>query len=313
MRIKISSAFCVFLCLSHLSFAEEPAPNPGPRSSSEAIFLFDEGTHALEQKKYPTAVRSLGRFIDRYPSNEKVKEAYLGLIDALNNEKKFNEALRRGKEFLNLKVDQAQANRARTLMAESNLDLQQYLEARLISDELLKNEPTTRQKATAFSIKFQSFLEEKLFTEAHEQLDALRTLLDKEPIEPFTKMIPEFKMTIAMRECLLSHLIKDKVLTEEEVTDYFKEKNLCFKSALPSTLTGVGAPTIHEWCESFTFLNHELQRIKIDPFLKTKIDQDLKATFEFTKPLSIELSKCYEPIKPLKNKKRHRKRRLHSP
>jgi len=42
------------------------------------------------------------------------------------------------------------------------------------------------------------------------------------------------------------------------------------------------------------------------------MDKDLKTTFEFSKPLSLGFSKCYEPYKPkpTQSKKRHRKRRL---
>ena len=116
-----------------------------------------------------------------------------------------------------------------------------------------------------------------------------------------------------MRECTTSHLLKNKAFSEEETTEYFTQKNLCFKSALPTVISGVSEPVLHEWCEDFTFLNHELQKPRFDPFLKDKLQHELKLTFEFSTTLSPELAKCYEPYKPpVKNKKRHRKRRVHS-
>ena len=184
----------------------------------------------------------------------------------------------------------------------------------MVSDELIKNHPNDRQKATAYSVKFQSFLEEKQYTEARNQLDALDSIIEKQAIEPFNRLMPEFKMTLAVRECLTSHLLKNKAFEEDELTEYFTQKNLCFKSALPNAVNGMGDTAVQEWCESFTYLNHELESMKIDAFLKEKLNKDLKATFEFSKTLSPGFSKCYEPYKPkpAKSKMRHRKRRVHT-
>ena len=296
--------------------------NPGPRSNEESDLLYHEATEAISQKKCPVAIRDLERFLDRYSSSENANNAYLSLMECLFNEKKNQDVIRYGKELLNRKIDRATENRAKTLISETHLNLKEYLEARLVSDELLKNEPTEKQKATAYSIKFQGYLEEKFFDEAEGQLDALVSFLQKTPIDSFSRLIPEFKMTLDERKCEISHLLKNKQFniveadaengpqfTEEELSDYFTKKNLCLKSALPATLTVTNKEVIHEWCESFSNLNHELERLKIDPFLKQKITKDLKATFDFSKTLSPDLSKCYEPIK---TKKRHRKRRVHS-
>jgi hypothetical protein len=197
------------------------------------------------------------------------------------------------------------------------------MDARVFADEVLKADPTSKQKMTAYAIKFQCFLEEKQFDEAESQLDALTSLLQKEPVESYSKFLPEYKMTLEERKCAITHLLKNKQFTgldadtgpqfsEEELTEYFSKKNLCLKSSLPNTLTVTNKEVIHEWCEAFTNLNHELERLKIDPFLKQKLTKDLKETFDFATTLSPELTKCYEPIKPIKTKKRHRKRRVHT-
>jgi tetratricopeptide (TPR) repeat protein len=317
MRVKYSSlnlyGFWIFSLFSLNAFAQSESPHPGPRSEAEATLLLNEGNAALTAKKYSVASDDFEKFVNRYPAHDKIQDAYLGLIESLFDQKEFEGTVRYSKQVMGLKVPEDKANRVRQFQAEANLNLHEYLEARLVSDELLKNHPSNRQKATAYSIKFQSFLEEKQYSEAHNQLDALDAMNEKEKIEPFSRLMPEFKMTLAIRECTISHLLKHKEFEEEELTEYFNRKNLCFKSALPNAVNGMGDTAIEEWCQSYTFLNHELESMKLDPFLKEKLNKDLKATFEFSKTLSPGFSKCYEPYKPkpAKSKKRHRKRRVH--
>lgn len=311
----------VFIC-AH-SFAETEVLNPGPRSKKEAQILLKQGNEALQDKDYKSAIRDLKRFIERYPSDEGVNDAYLALMNALYVEAKFQEVLTYGKELLNRNPDRLLNNHAKTMIAETHLLKKDYFTARVTADEILKAEPTDKQKATVYSIKFQSFLEEKQYSEAEAQLDALVTHLQTVPIATFSKLIPEFKMTLAMRKCSISHLLNNKQFTpssdededpqftETELTEYFSHKNICFKSALPETLNVSNKEVLHEWCESFTNINHEIEKLRIDPFLKQKISKELKSTFEFSKTLSPDLSKCYVPYKNPKVKKRHRKRRLH--
>ena len=329
MRGEMPSFFWIFLgfllTAPGLTFAESQTENlnPGPRSAEEAQFLYQEAVDAAAKKDTKLAIKDFERFLDRYPSNEKANDAYLGLMENLYASKKDEEVIRYGKELLNRKPDKKTQNRANTLIAEAHLNLKELFEAKLVSDELLKGEPTDRQKATAYSVKFQSYLEEKQFSDAESQLDALVSTLQKTPMDPFSKLIPEFKMVLEERKCTISHLLKNKQFniveaeddedktrfTEEELLDYFTKKNLCLKSALPATLTVTNPEVLHEWCEAFSNLNHELERLRIDPFLKQKISKDLKATFDFSKTLSPDLSKCYVPIK---TKKHRRKRRVHS-
>ncbi len=298
---------------SPVTFAQTESPHPGPLSETQARFLYEEGSEAVIRKDYGLAIKDFTKLINRYPSNEKIQSAYLQLMDAFYHEKKFEDLVKYGKDFLNLKTDRESANRARAYLAEANLSLHRYLDARLSAEELLKNEPSTREKAVAYSVQFQSLVEEKQYKEAHTPLDRLATLLEKDPLELFLKLMPEFKMTLANRECSTSHLLRNKAFSEEEITDYFTAKNLCYKSALPLTISGVAEPVLHEWCANFTFLNHELQKLKIDSFLKAKVQSELKTTLDFAQTLSPELAKCYEPYKPpVKNKKRHRKRGLRS-
>ena len=315
MRVKYSSIFWVLSLFALPVVAQTETPHPGPRSDEEANLLFTEGTQFLVDKKFSEASGDFSRFVNRYPSHTKIEDAYLGLLESLYNEKKYEDVVRYAKEFLNLKAPAEKGNRARQFQGEADLSLHEYLAARLSADELEKNAPTPRQKAAIHSIKFQAFIEEKLYSEAHQQLDDLEDVLKKDPAEPFLHLIPEFKMTLDVRECQTSHLLRNKSFEETDLMEYFSKKNLCFKSALPNAVNGMGDATVQEWCQSFTFLNHELESMKIDASLKEKMNKDLKATFEFSKTLSPGFSKCYEPYKPkpAKSKKRHRKRRVHPP
>jgi len=315
MRVKFSPFFWTLgllaLHASPWTFGQTETPNPGPRSDAQANLLFTEGNQFLSDKKFSNATQDFEQLIARYPSFDRITDAYLSLLESLFGEQKHEDLRRYSKELLSLNPQIEKANRARQYEAQADLNLRSYVEARLVADELLKHSPTSRQKAVAFSIKFQSFLEEKQYGEAHSILDALTELNEKEKIDVYVKLIPEFNLTLATRECTISHLLKNKSFEEDELTEYFSKKNLCFKSALPNAVNGMSDAAVLEWCEAFTFLNHELESMKIDKFLKDKINQDLKSTFDFAKTISPGFYKCYEPYKPpksAKSKKRHRKR-----
>jgi tetratricopeptide (TPR) repeat protein len=287
--------------------AQEEVLNPGPRSEKEAALLFEEANQALSAKNYAQSIRSFQKLIARYPSFEHLQEVYLGLLDSLSAEKRDEDLIRYGDECLHLKWTEEALNRVRAHLSQAELTSKNYSNALTRSDELLKANPNPRQSALAHSIRFQSFLEQKQYREAEIELDLLIEQMKKVPIASFERLLPEFKMSFAMRQCTITHLLKNKEFTDEETLSYFNEKNLCFKGALPAPDQVTNLAVLKEWCEDFTVLHHELQKMKIDHFLKDKITQDLKATFEFSKGINIELSKCYAPLKP---KKARRKRRI---
>ena len=309
MRDQFTLLFCIgsFLILPLQAFPESESLNPGPRSAEESTFLYEEGKTALLEKKPSQAIRDFTRLIERYPSDSKTESAYVNLLQALSEEKRFEEGARYSKELILRKPDADILNQARAYLAESELGLRHFLDARTTATELLEHHPTLKQKALAYSIRFQSHLEDKQYREAQSDLDLLRELLEKDSLEPFKKYIPGFKMSLSTRLCLISHLLKDKPLEEDEILDYFSTKNLCFKTSLAEAPAVTTPSVISEWCESFTFFNHELQKLRADVFLKEKIAKDLKSTFDFAKGSSPDLVKCYAPYQPKKSKKRHRK------
>jgi tetratricopeptide (TPR) repeat protein len=314
MGLKISPVFLLpcLLALAQPVSAQEEIPNPGPRSDEEAKFLDQQGSESLAKRDFKQAARDLKRRVDRYPSLPKTEESYLGLLTALLADQQYSEVMKYGQELVLRRPDRGIINQARAFMAEAALQLKQYLSARTLATELLDHEPAPKQKALAYSVRFQTLLEEKQYQGATAELDRLREFLDQEPVESFQKMLPAFKMSLITRQCITSHLLKDKTVTEEETLDYFSKKNLCFKSALPLAQTVLNPTIIGEWCESFTFFDHELQKLRIDPYLKEKIGKDLKATFDFAKGLQEDLVKCYAPYQPPKSKKRTRKSRRRS-
>lgn len=311
MGLKIPLLFSVFLLLGAAATASSPPgnPDPGPRSSEEASFLLKEGSEALARKDHGQAIRSLSRFVGRYPTHSGLKQAYLDLIGVLLLENRTEDAARHVSDCLHQPWDPSDLNRVRAFGAEARLKLQEYLPARLLADELLKANPTAKQTALARSVRFQSLLEEKQLQEAEEELDRLEEHLKKEPIPSYGELLPEFRMTFALRQCTLTHLIKGETFSEEQLLDYFGQKNLCFKSALSESRKVRNTSTHKEWCESFTGLNHEIEKMRIDSFLKEKIRKDLKSTFEFSKGIHVELEKCYRPYRPKKSNRSRRFRK----
>lgn len=313
MGLKISLVFLLAFALAlepvpgTPALAQEEIPNPGPRSEQEARFLEQNANEALTKKDYKQAARDFKRRVDRYPSLPKTEDSYLGLLTALLSDRQFPEVMKYGQELVLRRPAEGIINQARAFMAEAALNLKNFLGARTLATELLDHGADSKQKALAYSIRFQTLLEEKQYQGATAELDLLREVLEQEPIESFQKMLPGLKMSLITRQCITSHLLKDKSVTEEETLDYFSKKNLCFKSALPLAQTVLNPTIIQDWCESFTFFDHELQKLKIDSYLKEKIGKDLKATFDFAKGLQEDLVKCYAPYQPPKPKKRTRK------
>lgn len=309
MGFKIPLLFWAFMLMTPMSpaWSETGNSDPGPRNGEEAAFLLKEGKSALEKRDRPGAIRSYTRFVERYPSHSGLKDAYFGLVGALLAEDRIAEASRHAGDCLNQSWDTSDLNRMRIFAAEAKLKLKDYLHARLLADELLKSKPDPKQSGLARSIRFQSLLEDKQFEAAEEELDRLDEHLKSSPDTVLSSQLPGFRMVFTLRHCTLTHLLKDKTFDESELLDYFGQKNLCFKSALTEAPQVNDASVLKEWCESFTGLNHEVEKMRIDSFLKEKIRKDLKGTFEFSKGIHVELEKCYRPYQP---KKSNRSRRL---
>lgn len=310
MRLEFTLVFFIgsLLACAPASRAEVDIPNPGPRSIEEARFLFKEGQQAFTVRDFKQAIRSLTRMIERYPSDSRMNEAYGILLRSFHEESLPEDLVRYGQELILRKPPETSANEARLLMAEAELELKHFLNARTLASELLAHHPTPRQKGLAHAIRFESHLEDKQYEPAESELNTLRDFLDREPDESLKKRIPALVMSLQTRKCMITHLLKDAPANEDEILEYFSKKNLCYKSALPGSASLQEPAIIKDWCESFTFFNHELQRMGIDAFLKEKIGKDLATTFELAKGLNSELVKCYAPYKPSKSKKRRRKR-----
>ncbi len=309
MGFKIPLLFCALVLMTPVSPAcgETGNSDPGPRNGEEAAFLLEEGKSALEKRDRPGAIRSYARFVERYPSHDGLKDAYFGLVTALMAEGRLAEASRHAGDCLNQSWDTPDLNRMRSFAAEAKLKLKDHLHARLLADELLKSKPDPKQTGMARSIRFQSLLEDKQFEAAEEELDRLEEHLKNSPDGAISSQLPGFKMVFSLRHCTLTHLLKDKAFDESELLDYFGQKNLCFKSALTEAPQVTDTAVLKEWCESFSGLNHEIEKMRIDSFLKEKIRKDLKNTFEFSKGIHAELEKCYRPYQP---KKSNRSRRI---
>ena len=309
MGFKIPLLFWAFvqMTLPCPARGETGNPDPGPRNGEEAAFLLKEGKNAIEKRDRPAAIRSYSRFVERYPSHANMKEAYFALVGALMAEGRIAEASRHASDCLNQSWDTPDLNRMRSFAAEAKLKLKDHLHARLLADELLKSKPDSKQTGMARSIRFQSLLEDKQFESAEEELDRLEGHLKTSPDGSLSAQLPGFRMVFSLRHCTLTHLLKDKTIDDSELLDYFGQKNLCFKSSLTEAAQVTDTAILKEWCESFSGLNHEIEKMKIDSFLKEKIRKDLKDTFEFSKGIHAELEKCYRPYQP---KKSNRSRRL---
>ncbi len=309
MGSKIPLLFWAFVLMTPMSpaWGETGNPDPGPRNGEEAAFLLKEGKSAVEKHDRPAAIRSYLRFVERYPSHSGLKDAYFQLVSALMAEGRIAEAYRHAGDCLNQPWETVDLNRMRSYAAEAKLKMKDHLHARVLADELLKSKPDPKQTGLARSIRFQSLLEDKQFESAEEELDRLEEHLKSAPDASLAAHLPGYRMVFSMRHCTLTHLLKDKAFDESELLDYFGQKNLCFKSALTEAQQVTDATILKEWCESFTGLNHEIEKMRIDSFLKVKIRKDLKTTFEFSKGIHAELEKCYRPYQP---KKSDRSRRI---
>jgi len=279
--------------------AKAQNPNPGPRSATEAQFLYDEGIRSFHRafeaalhdpKQYDLAQKDFERLIARYPSDSRTLKVYPKLATIYSTFRHDPEkTIQTIRKYLLLKPDAAHTKEGVDLkgtLASAYLDGGKPTEARITAEAILKSSIASNSaKTTALRIKTKSLIVQKKYREADASLDALE-------LQSKTQF-PALRLELKTREC--SAMPAPKKNAEDDLLDYFGKKDTCLKSALPQAIqaTAQDDPTVLRlWCQAHETLTRELKDKTMDSFLKEKISKQLTGTEDFAKTLNENLVHC---------------------
>ena len=297
-RIHGLVIFLLINIIPSSTFAQNP--NPGPRSETEAKLLFQEAKKLYLEEKYPQAIESFQRYLQRYPSRPKNRDAELYLGQAYQRNHQYRESLAPFHHFIEQAkgagIETKVINSAKIFLARSELDLQQASESMALIQEVLKTDLELDLKLTALLIKTEILSFQNKFKEAKAALDAYEDL-SKPSLE--AKL---FRFRIRTAECTgLPEPKTSRDDFEEKMMTYFEFKVTCLKEALPTQEPKIleharyGNEMLKQWCLALKNSENELLKSKLD---QTAI-QKTKLTFERTKTHALTLQKallnCYEP------------------
>jgi len=275
--------------------AKAQNPNPGPRSATEAQFLYDEGTRAFnaaahDPKQYDLAQKDFERLIARYPNDSRTLKAYpkLAMIYSASRHDP-EKTIQTIRKYLLLKPSAVHTKEGLELkgtLAQAYLDAHQPTEARITAEAILKSSVASDSaKTSALQIKTTSLIVQKKYHEADASLDALESRAKRK--------FPSIRLELKTRECSAVPALKKN--TEDAILDYFGKKDTCFKSALPEAVHAASEDAhavLLLWCRAHESLIRELKAKPMDSFLKEKISKQLSETEDFAKTINENLVHC---------------------
>jgi tetratricopeptide (TPR) repeat protein len=270
-------------------------PNPGPRSKAEPTLLYREATSAFQKGDFEIACKDYERLIERYPSHTNAFNAYPKLISIYSNVQHDSlKTINTIRKYLLLKPAPTQVIEMKTVLAQAYLERNQLIESKATAEEVIKsNDASPLMKATALSSKTEALIRQKKFSDARASLDALEVLATKSKLgDSFTARLPGLELTLKTSECAASSLKRKKKYTDDDFLDYFSGKDRCLKAALPPSLNTEDQASLHAWCVAHRNLGAQLEKQRMDSFLKKKISTELFTTETFAKSLNPELVHC---------------------
>jgi tetratricopeptide (TPR) repeat protein len=297
MNQKISMIFALFLIFAVIvapAKARAQEPNPGPRSRVEANQLYEEATTAIAARQYPTAISNLEHFLQRYPTDARANHAKVSLGEAYDASQDYQNSIRVLGDFL--KAHPAEPA-AQLLLIHGYLKLNRLPEAKVTVDDLLKTSsgksaPTLAQKQAALLNKADILSRQRKFSDATASLHSYESGIDK--VDEVSDYI-EMKALVATRECasvLPPHATKNDY--EEKAMNYFSNRVLCLKEALPKTPENIDGAVANEWCAANHLLTMNLNFVKIAPEAKEKIrNENLSPLQIYAEGLKKELVTCH--------------------
>ena len=238
-------------------------PNPGPRSTEQAKFLYQEALDAKKTNKDELAIENYKKIIKQYPSFQEIIPVYEQLMNLQMSHQKFQDVLGLGRDVLLLHPKGRAFAAIQLMRAEAELRTGKPAQTKLIAEELIQSKPEPTFEVQAFLIKAEALSQMNRHKEAFASLDAARA----------SEQFPDAELKIRSRSC--SSLQRN---AKDNDFDFFNRKNLCFKESAALAKSEPEKASAQVWCDRFALLAAELKKSKIDNFSREKIEKELEQT-----------------------------------
>jgi tetratricopeptide (TPR) repeat protein len=238
-------------------------PNPGPRSTEQAQFLYQEALDAKKNGKDDLAVEDFKKILKQYPSFKETMMVYELLMGMQLNRKNLSETIELGNKAILLNPKGRAFGAIQLLRAEAELKNGKPAASLVVLNELIKAKPETDALSKAMILKAESLSQLGKHKEAIASLDSARG----------HEQFADTELKLRARSC--SAMKPDG---KGDEYSYFNRKNLCFKESAALAKASPASDSSKVWCDQFAQLNKELNQSKIDQYSKEKIEKDLKMT-----------------------------------
>ena len=228
-------------------------PNPGPRSTEQAKFLYQEALDAKKTNKDELAIENYKKIIKQYPSFQEIIPVYEQLMNLQMSHQKFQDVLGLGRDVLLLHPKGRAFAAIQLMRAEAELRTGKPAQTKLIAEELIQSKPEPTFEVQAFLIKAEALSQMNRHKEAFASLDAARA----------SEQFPDAELKIRSRSC--------SSLQRNAKDNDFEESAALAKSEPEKASAQV-------WCDRFALLAAELKKSKIDNFSREKIEKELEQT-----------------------------------
>jgi hypothetical protein len=273
--------------------AQSPSLNPGPRSQTEADFLFKDAAENGSQGKVKEEIRELERFKNRYPSDPRIESVYLKLLSDYKTENNQSLVISTAKEALLLKLSNDTKHQVKIFSASALLAKLRYADASIQAEEVIKDSPSEANLISASLIKLSALTEQHKFKDAKSVLDALRSQKTADTDPELKTQLQIQDVQISLGEC--GTLTLPAKVKEDDLLTYAQKKSLCLREIFPRLASLEANPEQKkQWCETYDRFFSKLLKASDSErgakYLKQKLTQD------YAHP--AETVDCHEPSAP---------------
>jgi TolA-binding protein len=206
--------------------------------ASDAQTTWNQGMEFFLARKYTPAIESLKKYLHQYPGEINALDARLYLGQAYLFSKKPKEAVTYLQSFIEGGGNLPQVNEARHDLGNAYLDLNQFTQAYLVSEELLRQPDITHHtRARALLLRAQAQTGLKQNFEAEKSLITFQTVADRDP-ELEAQLAESYLVSLNLKAAQCAKLPSSRALPEDQLLDQVSRKGLCVLEMAASLVKG---------------------------------------------------------------------------
>jgi len=225
-----------------------------PAIASDAQSVWNQGMEQFLARKYPAAITSLKSYLNRFPGEINALDARFYLGQSYLFGKKPKEAVTYLQSFIEAGGKLPQVNEARRYLGSAYLDLNQFTEAYLVSEELLiQTDLSNHSRARALLLRAQAQTGLKQNFEAEKSLITFQTVADRDP-ELEGELAESYLVSLDLKRAQCAMLPSAKTLPEDQLLDQISRKGLCVLEMGASLVKGSSKLDVPHLSEAATTL-----------------------------------------------------------